>query len=389
MSHSNGLLLVTNEPGTVTAVAAALERNGDFAATGVCRDFSQLAARLKPDPAQAVLVDIDPRPTQTLAELEPIIARFPNTRFIVISTSRRDDLILEAMHIGARHFLAKQSISADLPGVLKRLIPNESAEAGRYGVVVTLLSASGGCGSTTLAINIAEELQLTSSNSEPALLVDLDCHYGALASYLGVEGQYGLADVLAAPARIDSQLITSTAVPYSERLQVLIGPASPDFPQPPAVEYRHLGTVIDLCKRTYRYTIIDAPRLHMDLAASLAKASQVALIVFQLSVKDIRSARTMRTALTERGVSADRIVLLANRYRKRHSMISTKDAETALGGVVFDCVRDDYRSAIRSLNYGRPLSQVAPRSTVRRDLGRFAIKLFNGFLHDAHVPASR
>ena len=154
------------------------------------------------------------------------------------------------MHIGARHFLAKQSISADLPGVLKRLIPNESAEARRFGVVVTLLSASGGCGATTLAINLADELQL--ANSERALLVDLDGHYGALASYLGVEGQYGLADILADPARIDSQLISSTAVPYSERLHVLIGPASPDLPQPPAVEYRHLGTVIDLCKRTYR-----------------------------------------------------------------------------------------------------------------------------------------
>jgi pilus assembly protein CpaE len=380
VTPSNGLLLVTKEPGTVAAVAAALERNGDFSTGCVCGDFSQLLARLKPGPAHAVLVDIDTAPSRTLAELEPIIARFTDTRFIVVSSLRRDDLMLEAMQIGARHFLVKQSIAADLLGVLRRLVPSESAEVGRSGVGVLLLSASGGCGATTLAINLADELPATEST--PALLVDLDCHYGALVSYLGVEGRYGLTDVLADPARLDAQLISSTAVPYSNRLHVLIGPASVPLPQTPTVEHPYLDTAMGLCKRAYQYTVIDAPRVPIDLAARLARASQVTLIVFQVSVKDIRIARTMRAGLLERGVSPDRIVLLANRYRKRHSMIDAKEVQTALGGVGFERIRDDFRSAIRSLNYGRPLSQVAPRSTMRRDLRRFATNLYNSFLQD-------
>jgi pilus assembly protein CpaE len=337
--------------------------------------------------AQAVLVDIDPRPRQTLAELEPIIARFTNTRFIVLSTSRHDDLILEAMQIGARHFLVKQSIPEDLAAVLDRLIPKGRVEAGKEGPVLTVVSASGGCGATTLAVNLAEELRLMSS--EPALLVDLDCHYGALATYLGVDGQYGLADVLADPARIDSQLISSTAVPYSEGLHVLMSPASTDLTGQGSLAFGHLGKAIESCRRTYGYTVIDAPRVPIEVAAGLAQASAVTMIVFQVSVKDIRFARSLRGALLERGASGEAIMLLANRYRKRHSMISVEDAEKALGGVGFCRIKDDFRSAIRGLNYGQPLSQAAPRSSLRREVRRMAVELTRVSSRNTSARASR
>ena len=386
MSPRQGLVLVTDDSETVSAVAAAVERNGELAAEGVCSDLGQLVAVLQHTPAAAVLVDIDPGPKGMLAALDSIITRFANTRFIVLSSAGSNDLILEAMQAGARHFLVKQSIVTHLADVLQRLAPNGSAKTGKRGAAITVLAASGGCGATTIAVNLANELQLASA--EPALLVDLDCSYGAVASYLGLEGQYGLADVLVSRSRIDRHLITSTAVPYSEGLQVLLSPVSIDPGKPAQLVYPHLGDALHACKRAYRFTVVDAPRVSMDVAVSLADASQVTLIVFQLAVKDIRAARSTVGILTERGIPAARIVPLVNRYRKRHSTVTLQDAEAALGEVPPRCVHNDFRSASRAIDYGQPLAQAARRSVLRRDLGQLAAELVEAHSHGVAIVAS-
>jgi len=202
---ANQILLVTDERETVSAVASALSTNGEFAGRSVCRNLQQLTLRLELGRTAAVLVDIDRQPQRILADLETVIARFPDARFVVLSRERADGLMIEAMQIGARHFLVKQSISEDLAEVLHRLVPSGPTKRRTSGAMITVLSASGGCGATMVAANIAHEIQLLSG--EQTLLVDLDCYYGGVATYLGLEGQYGLNDVLGHSAAIDSDLI--------------------------------------------------------------------------------------------------------------------------------------------------------------------------------------
>src|SRR5262249_10425011 len=156
----------------------------------------------------------DQEPHSTLSAVEPLARRFSDTRFIVLSTAMQNDLLLEAMKIGARHFLLKDSIVADLHGVIKRLCPDATPAA--CGQAITVLAAGGGCGATTIAVNLAAELHLKtlaeSGEARPSLLMDLDAQYGAVAAYLGVEAEYGIFDLLGRSGSIDSQLIQSTAL---------------------------------------------------------------------------------------------------------------------------------------------------------------------------------
>ncbi len=385
MISRSGVLLVTKEPQTETAVACALESNDHFAPEGVCRNLSQLVASLERTTAPGALVDIAPNPTRMLADLDAIITRFVDTRFIVLSQAYQDALVLEAMQIGARHFLLKKSIGSDLVGVLERLILNGSNKRAAKGAAITVLSACGGCGATTVAVNLANELQLT--NSQATLLIDLDCCYGAVASFLGLNGQYGLADVLADRGRMDPQLIRSTALVCCEGLHVLLSPASTNLAEPKPLAYQHLGQALELCKRTYGHTVIDAPRVPLDVAATLAAASQATLIVFQLSVRDIRMAQAMISNLTGRGVSADRIVPLVNRYRRRGGMVALEEAQKALGRAPLARIDNDFRSAMRAINYGQPLAEAAPRSSLRRNLRELAVQLSRAPLDGALVSA--
>ena len=127
------VVLVTDDPETATVVAAALESTHQFDVKGVCRNLQQFNPVLERTPTTGVLVDIDPDPAKALAELDPVISKFPDVRFVVLSENQQNDLVLEAMQVGVRHFLRKESIAPELAGALHRVLPRESATRRRTG----------------------------------------------------------------------------------------------------------------------------------------------------------------------------------------------------------------------------------------------------------------
>ncbi|MBI4602469.1 MAG: hypothetical protein HY721_10970 [Planctomycetes bacterium] len=362
--------LLTTEPETERHVAAALAPLGRSAALIVCRGSPELVTRLEEWQPAAALVDIDLQPERILRELDEWTSRFSATRFVVLSRSLENGLVLEAMEAGARHFVVKGSIPADLPGIMQRLAASGPA---RQGAVVTVLSASGGCGATTLAVNLAGELNLRESS--PALVVDMDTVYGAVTTYLGLRGEYGIADVLGRREKIDPEVIKTTALAGAKGVHVLASPAS-IVPRPEAgLAFERLGDALDACKEAYRYTVVDAPRVPAAVAAVLARSSLATLVVFQLAVKDIRFARGLIASLGEAGVPSDRVIPVANRFRRRGPTITLDEARRALGGAEPYPISNDFPSAVGAINFGQLLHEAASRSPLRRDLASLADRL--------------
>jgi pilus assembly protein CpaE len=372
MGVKNLVLLLTHDEQVADSVRQAMASKENLPPCRTCADLDELARTLERQPVSAVLVDIDPQPERALRALESVITRYEWTRFIVLCSQFRDDLVLEAMQIGARQYIVKESIRNELPGVLGRLIgAGNSKEAHRpRGSAVSVLSASGGCGSTTLAINLANELQLLQGGR--VLLIDMDHSYGAVATYLGVKGSYGLADVLAHSDSVDPDLIASTVLQFSDQLHVLVSPASVDFSSPAKLQYEHLETAMQACRSVYDWVVVDAPRVSMDVAATLAEQSRMTMIVHQLSVKDIQISAAMALALAERSVDTRQLLHVANRYRKRSPMVSIEEAQQALHVPSVEQIGNDFRSAIMSINLGKPLSESAPHSSLRRDIQHLA-----------------
>jgi pilus assembly protein CpaE len=371
-NNGRAVWLLTIDPKTIGSVRAALQGIEGLAASGVCSDLQELTANLERLEIPAVVVDIDAEPSRMLHELEPIITRFTHTRFVVLSSRFSNELILEAMQAGARHFVLKQAIDTDLPGVLRRLTSGPGragVRAEERGEVITILSGGGGCGATTLAVNLANEMHLLTS--APALVVDMDPTYGSVATYLGLGGEFGVADVMNRYGALDPQLIRTTALAFSEGLHALISPASVNFSHPAELSFEQVEEVLMAFKRAYARTVIDAPRLSMDAAARLASGSCCTLIIGQLCVKDIRTARAISAALVERGVPAHTLKFVAGRYTKR-GMLSRDDAEKGLGGLEMELICNDFRSANHSMNVGEPLAKVSPRSGLRLDIQRLA-----------------
>ncbi len=371
MNARINITLMTPDASLASAVSTALHANGHVVAGPPVRDLRDLAPQLGRAPVPVVLVDLDPSPHQLLPQLERIIARFPTTRFIALASSIGNDLLLEAMQSGVRRVVMKQTLSADLPGVLDRLTAPD-LNAGPSGEILTILSASGGCGATTIAVNLAEEIAL--KQKQPTLLCDLDLAYGAVASYLGLNPRYGADHVLHYSGDIDAQLIRSTATVHSERIHVLASPASTDLAGGEPLRFERLEHALDSARRAYAVTIIDAPRLSPQTTAVLVAASTTTLLVLQLTVKDLRCARATLDALRGRGVETTAVIPVANRFVKRQ-LISLEEANKALGGVDVLPIRNDYAPAIHGLNFGQTLSEAGPRSSIRRDVQDLLAKL--------------
>jgi len=374
MAAPNKLLLVTKDSDTADLVAGALKDHADFSLAATCGDLSDLASRLKAEPMPAAVIDLGPSPEKTLAELDPLIVRFPAICFVVLTDTTDSNLVFKAMETGARYLLLKDSIETKLVSVLERLVPAGGGSAGKgYGALVTVLSAGGGCGATTLAVNLANELHLLTS--ELALLVDMDMAYGSVASCLGLAARHGLADILNREGIIDSELIRSTAMEYSEGFHVLLGPASVSPMGRIQLTYDRLGETIDTCTHTYEYVVIDAPRIRMEVIAQLAAKSTLTFVVLQRNVKDIRMAKILLDCLSRQNVASDRVAPIISRYRKGNTTINLDQCKTTLGWSTLELVSEDPPSAVRAINLGQPLSKAAPRSLLRKDLVHLAKKV--------------
>lgn len=370
MQSKSKVALLTNDAETKSLVAGTLDSGSELTLAGVYEDIRTLAADLERSPMPLVVVDIDPDPMAVLEKLNPVVNRFDRTRFIALTGEADNGLFLKAMQIGIRHVQLKASITSELGGVLKQLTPRDFGEPRLRGNIVTVLSAGGGCGATTLSINLANEIQLASGS--PVLVADFDYDYGAVGSYLGVNGQYTVTDVIGRNGNIDAELISSTALGYSENLHVLLSPASVNYADRRTIPEGRLDAFAAACRQAYRWTVIDAPRVPVSVAAKLASESLETLIVLQLSIKDVRVTEAMVSALVAHGVARSKLKVVVNRYRKRHQMIPLEDAEKVLGEIALVRLSNDFRNAIRALNYGEPLSQTASRSALRREMSQLA-----------------
>jgi pilus assembly protein CpaE len=368
------VLLLSAETGTVKAVQAALSSNGQLADANVFIDLRDLALRLDRGGVPAVLIDIDGQGALLLPAIEGLARKYHETKFVALSGVMRNDLLLEAMQVGVRHFLLKESIASDLSGVLHRLCPEGSG--GMRGSAVTVLSAGGGCGATTVAVNLAAELQAVAGT--PSLVVDLDTAYGAVGAYLGLDGEHGALDLMYRVGPIDGQLIQSTVLTSPTNIHALLPTARGKLGEAANYQADRVGQLIDACKAGYKWTTIDAASVAPDVAGELARSSTATVLLMQLTIKDIQVARQMLLRLKEASVAPDRVLVMASRYRKRTMLITPEEARKALG---LDAARplgllsNDFAAVQEAVNFGKPLSQSAPRCDFRKELQKLAAQI--------------
>jgi pilus assembly protein CpaE len=371
------VLLLTQESQTIAAVRGVLESRAPAEAANICGSLMDLRTELSRMTTNGhvhiALVDIDQDPERMLSELGRITLTYPHLRVIVLSQEFNERRVLHAMQAGARHFLRKNALAAELDPVLEHLLAQRPEGSTRSGQILSILPCSGGCGATTVAVNLANELRL--ALAQRVLIVDLDTQYGAAASYLGLKGRYGIGHILGRPDSIDRHLIESTVATYCAGFDVLLSPAAAEADRGVSLNYANLLTTLEACRESYDSILVDAPRAPREVMMDLASVSRMNLIVLQLTVRDVAFAGSLLSFLTDQGIPRERILALANRVRRRGPLLRIEDGQRAIGVHTLHPIRSDWARAVRSVNRGQPLADVANRSRLRRDYQRLAATL--------------
>ncbi|OHB60477.1 MAG: hypothetical protein A2Y12_15375 [Planctomycetes bacterium GWF2_42_9] len=370
MELTTGIVLATEQKDFAEKVKGLITWNWSTAQTDVCSVAAELRDRLASTKASVVIVDIDFDTNKKLIELDRLVPLYPDKRFAVASSVSNEELVIDAMRAGARYFLHKNVIETELDKFLEKIIGDGQEAFSHHGEIIAVLSAGGGCGATTIALNLINELRL--KYSQPVLAIDLDEDYGAMAAYLGIKSNYGVSYILSQNERIDHQLISTTAAAYKENFDVLLSPASVMNAESINGNSSNLAQVFKACRAAYKYTIVDAPRVPEKIFQAVINVSSFNIVVLQPNVKDVKIAEQMIAKLRHYGIRSEKIILLINRYQFGGSVVPIDEIKKIINLNEIYKVRNDFKRVIRGINCGKLLSDVSPRSPARRDMIKIA-----------------
>jgi pilus assembly protein CpaE len=130
---------------------------------------------------------------------------------------------------------------------------------------------------------------------------------------------------------------------------------SDGYPEKSRAVAAEIKPLLGLLQMEYDYIIIDTSSTLNDLVVSVLDSSHVIFLISKCSLPALRNAQRVLHGFERLGYSASRIRLLLNRYQKGQD-ISIKEVEKTLGFQVFWSIPNDYKSLIRSIQSGDPLT---------------------------------
>jgi pilus assembly protein CpaE len=317
-----------------------------------------------------LVVVLSPDPEQALALCPKVRIAVAGAVLAVgqVSDSR---LILRALHNGADHYLDEADLEAQMETVLARLQSREENFPAPTGRLFCALGASGGSGTSTLAVNLAA---LFARQEQRCALVDLKAGVGDLAALLDLKPTHTLADLCLNAKRMDRAMFESALVTHPSGVSLLAPPQQYDEIR--LVTPAGVQQTLTLARRLFPYTVVDLEDcFHEEQVIGLRQADLI-LLVFRLEFTSLRNTRRILEYLPEMGIDSERIRLVINRYGQAKEL-PAGEAEEALGRKIAYFIPDDPKTINGANNTGIPVVLKNPSVKVSQSIAQMARQLTN------------
>jgi pilus assembly protein CpaE len=329
----------------------------------LCRfdDAERQLAQMQPDITVVILSHQPERGLELLGRLRRQMAG----SLLAVGQAADSKLILRALNQGADLFLDEAELAESLEAALARLQRREepAAPAGR---VVAVLASSGGCGASTLAVNVAAVL---AKDHKRCALVDLKPGRGDLAALLDLKPAFTLADLCLNVSRLDRAMFEKLLTPHSCGIQLLASPQV--FEGMRVVTAQGTGQALNMARKLFPYVVVDLEDcFHEEQLLTLNQAAAI-LLVIRLDFTSLRNARRVLEHLQEQGIPDNRLRLVANRYGQPNEL-PAGEAEKALGLKVAYYIPEDAKTINGANNTGIPAVIKAPSARVSQSLSQMA-----------------
>jgi pilus assembly protein CpaE len=305
--------------------------------------------QLQESRAEVVIVDIPSQDAQrAIRTIELIRATTLQIAIFANGEMTQPANIVASMRAGAGEYLDFSAGSDALLEALTRFSSTRTRTPGSGGKarVFTFLSAKGGSGCTTTAVNTAVALQQAYGD---VALVDF-APIGHASLHLNLRPQFGVLDALQNLHRMDVSLLDGLTTPTKEGLHLLAGSQQPYPTEPTPGE---LARLFDLLVNHYRYVVVDVSSRLDPTTRLLSDLSNAVLMVAQTDLVSLWSAARIHSFLEE-GTGRDRLRIVLNRYKKIPGF-TDQDIEQVTSCKVLWKVPNAFHAVAPAIDHGSPI----------------------------------
>jgi pilus assembly protein CpaE len=311
-----------------------------------------------------------------LSALQAIHDETPATALVLAFAKRPDATLREIIRTGAIDLLQLPVADRNLYDALERAIamsrsqPTEpamavhtAAPAGNLGTVFTVSSATGGCGKTFYATNLAYYLhQYTGKRT---VIIDLDLQFGEVSTALRLRPRFTISDLLSREdidevdlaAHIDDYVVTHDS-------GVMVLPAPKDPSDADRIHPVDVQRVIEAARKKFDYVIVDTPAALTEIVLAAFDLSNQLYVMATLDLPSVRHMGVFLNTLEKLKISSDNVKLILNKAERDVGL--DVDQVTRLFPQGFTSVLPYAKEVTKSVNVGTPVLAFAPQADVSR-----------------------
>jgi pilus assembly protein CpaE len=359
------------------------------AAAGTLRPRPEVVAATQATEAADLLTDAGPFEVLVagpsmggrtgLNRLELIHDEFPGLSLVLALARRPDASLREVVRTGACDLLQLPVGDEELAAALGRAIelarraapvpdataapaPSPAASGTRPGKVFTVASATGGCGKTFYATNLAAFLR--KHTGARVCIVDLDLQFGEIVTSLRLRPRYTIHDFLQhddvdgeGPTDIEEFLVT-----HETGVHVLAAPRDPA--EADRIAPRDVTKVLEELRARFDYVIVDTPAQLSEVVLASFDLSERLFVMATLDLPSVRNMGVFLTTLEKLKVPADNISLIINKAERDVGIDLAQIQRLFPQG--FMSVLPYAKEVSRSINLGMPVLVSAPTAEISR-----------------------
>jgi pilus assembly protein CpaE len=326
----------------------------------------ELAIRIQPE---SIFVDLGNQPDQAFALIEQLYQEIPDLNIFVISKEKNPDLILRSVRLGVRDFFV-------LPGdeeVIQRTIVSlrKAKEVKiRRGHILAVFSLLGGCGTTTLATNLAAFL--AQNPEKQCIICDFDLYKGDVSYFLNLETDFTIVDFLKNLSRIDEELLHSSLGRHQTGLFVLSHPRS--FEEIEDISGEHVTRVLQTLRAHFDFIVVDSLKAINDIFLAIMDSADTIILVGVQTVPALKNIRRCLDLFEQLGYDKGKIKLVLNRFTKE-KIFSVENIEKTLDWPISATLPFVEQEATEAMNAGRLLLETFPKSKLTVEISELSRSL--------------